>query len=456
MPNEWVAVDAGTNRLSWARLLRRAYDVARRTTCDDVPAAPGLDPGIVRPVIAASWERSERAGVDPEELPPLVADPAAARRALRAHRLAGMVPVVDRALAEVARYAHQVASLADEDGLVLWTDGDPDAMEMAGHVHLQPGASWSEAVTGTNALGTALALDHPVQIFSAEQYKPRLHGWSAAAAPIHDPARGTLLGAVGLAGPLQAAHPHGLSLVAAAAQIVEGALRNERAERDRRLRLEYLERMMTVDDGASAIVNAAGRVLFSSPAGWLGRRLRLSPEGVPVPPAGEEVTIEPMPRGEGFLVARGGASPRGDRTAAPLRLEALGRERVAVVLGSRRFEATPRHSDILVILARHPDGVCEEDLARELYGAEVAAVTIRAEVCRLRKLLGDILRTGPYRLAGKVEADFLQVERMLRDGRAADAAAAYGGPLLPSSRAPAILELRDRLEAAVAPAPAAG
>ena len=359
-------------------------------------------------------------------------------------------------LAGVARYAHQVASLADEHGLVLWTDGDPDAIEMAGHVHLQPGASWSEDVTGTNALGTALALDHPVQIFSAEQYKPLLHGWSAAAAPIHDPARGTVLGAIGLAGPLQAAHPHGLSLVAAAAQIVESALRNERAECDRRLRLEYLERTMTVDGDASAVVNAAGRVLFSRPAGWLGRRLRLSREGVPVPPAGEDVTIDPMPRGEGFLVARRGATPRVDRAPAPLRLQALGRDRVAVVLGSRRFEATPRHSEILVILALHPDGVCEDDLAVELYGEAVAPVTIRAEICRLRKLLGDILQTGPYRLAGNVGADFLDVERMLRDGRATDAAAAYGGPLLPSSRAPAVLELRGRLEAAVAPVLAAG
>ena len=61
-------------------------------------------------------------------------------------------------------------------------------------MHFVCGADWSEQGAGTNALGTAIAVDHPVQIFSAEHFNRIVHPWQCSGAPIHDPATGEILG----------------------------------------------------------------------------------------------------------------------------------------------------------------------------------------------------------------------------------------------------------------------
>ena len=59
---------------------------------------------------------------------------------------------------------------------------------------------WSEDSAGTNAIGTALAIDHAVQVFSAEHFLADQHAWWCSAAPIHDPVTGALLGVVDISG----------------------------------------------------------------------------------------------------------------------------------------------------------------------------------------------------------------------------------------------------------------
>ena len=57
--------------------------------------------------------------------------------------------------------------------------------------------------------------------------------------------------------------------------------------------------------------------------------------------------------------------------------------------GGRKLRLSRRHSEILVLLARHPEGVGGDELLVELYEDEsVTPVTLRAELSRLRGLLG--------------------------------------------------------------------
>jgi hypothetical protein len=105
-----------------------------------------------------------------------------------------------------------------------------------------------------------------------------------------------------------------------------------------------------------------------------------------------------------------------------------------------------RHSEILVLLAAHPEGLTAEQLAILLYGDEGKPVTVRAEISRLRRVLQRGIETEPYRLDAFVRCDVTAVQQLLRDGRAADAAARYPGPLLPRSDAPGIVDLRRELE----------
>ena len=63
-----------------------------------------------------------------------------------------------------------------------------------------PGADWSERGAGTNAPGTALALDRELQIRGSEHFSRVVQPWSCTAVPVHDPATGALLGAIDLTG----------------------------------------------------------------------------------------------------------------------------------------------------------------------------------------------------------------------------------------------------------------
>jgi hypothetical protein len=87
----------------------------------------------------------------------------------------------------------------------------------------------------------------------------------------------------------------------------------------------------------------------------------------------------------------------------------------------------------------------ENELASALYGTPIKSVTIRAEISRLHKLLGPVIRTRPYRIAADVRADFLELEALVDGGHDERVAQLATGPLLPSSEAPAIVAQRRRL-----------
>lgn len=129
-------------------------------------------------------------------------------------------------------------------------------------------------------------------------------------------------------------------------------------------------------------------------------------------------------------------------------LTALGRDEARLVSGGREIPLGRRHSEIMALLAHHPEGLSGEELAISLYEDEsVCAVTLRAEISRLRALLGARnLLSRPYRAAGPLDADFTAVTRHLAAGAVSAALNRYPGPLLPASTAPGIARLRRRIE----------
>jgi transcriptional regulator of acetoin/glycerol metabolism len=142
----------------------------------------------------------------------------------------------------------------------------------------------------------------------------------------------------------------------------------------------------------------------------------------------------------GLIVPAGARRPR-------LVLEGLGRPDCQLEDGTRVLRLSRRHSEILTILADYPDGLTSEQLAVELYDDDAALSTVRAEMTRVRALLGEsIVDSRPYRLRLPVETDWHTVEQHLTAGRLADAMRTYRGPLLPQSDAPGIVARRDRFE----------
>ena len=104
-------------------------------------------------------------------------------------------------------------------------------LDAAHEIHLEPGAVWSEGAAGTNAMGTALAVEHPIQVFSAEHFS-RVRSTAGPAAPprSRDPRDRRLLGVIDLSGEISTAHPHSLALIEAAARMTEAELRRRMVE----------------------------------------------------------------------------------------------------------------------------------------------------------------------------------------------------------------------------------
>ena len=374
----------------------------------------------------------------------LGADEAAARFA--AHPLAMVTPLVRGLLGAVSAEARHLVAISDADGTLLWVDGHPRMLEAALGPHFKPGALCSEAAVGTNAVGTSLALEHAVQIFSAEHFNRLLHGWTCAAAPVHDPASGAILGVIDLSCSFRNAHPHTLSLVTAVAQAAEAQLARDRARRETDLLERYIDRLPAAGRRPSALVAADGRVLAASPRGWLGRRVSLR-EGREVLPDGSRAVLEPVADGARIVWGVRGRERRIPRRLLSIR--ALGAEAPALRLAGASLPVTSRQAELLIVLAMTPAGLSAKALAGCLYGPGAKAVTVRAEVARVRRLAGELLGAQPYRLAADVRADFLDVERLLSRRRVAAAVERYAGPLLPRSCAPAIVARRAALERAL-------
>src|SRR5439155_268017 len=78
------------------------------------------------------------------------------------------LPALRDLLGAHARDARYLLIVTDAVGHLLWVEGDRATRALAERVALAPGAVWSEDAAGTNAMGTSLAVDHAVQVFSAE------------------------------------------------------------------------------------------------------------------------------------------------------------------------------------------------------------------------------------------------------------------------------------------------
>lgn len=140
--------------------------------------------------------------------------------------------------------------------------------------------------------------------------------------------------------------------------------------------------------------------------------------------------------------------------AAMPALGVLGRDRAVIELAAddaqETIELSPRHAEILLLLAFHPHGLTAERLSELMYGEGDRIVTLRAEMVRLRRALERsapslVPTSRPYRLGSPIESDAHHVLALLRRGAHRAALAAYRGPVLPGSIAPGVEAIRDRV-----------
>lgn len=118
-----------------------------------------------------------------------------------------------------------------------------------------------------------------------------------------------------------------------------------------------------------------------------------------------------------------------------------------VVVGGSEVDIRLRHCESLALLAQHPEGITAQRLTMMQYGDHGRTSTVKANISHLRKIVR--IEPSPYRLTDTFTADFVQLVDHLERDQLHLALGLYDGPLLPDSTAPAVVELRDHLEASI-------
>ncbi|MCM0621232.1 GAF domain-containing protein [Nocardioides bruguierae] len=391
------AVAPGTDLGVRARELRRIRDAV---------LGGGRAPSRPRALVARSWRRVLDVGLDPDgdnARDPL--GPAAVEEARRASRLSLVVDELRLVLGSVADASHFLVVITDADGVVLWRDGAAGVRRKADDLGFAEGATWTERQVGTNAIGTAIAEAAPVQLFSAEHFEAQQHPWYCTAAPVHDPRDGSLLGVVDVSGPALTLHPAIGGLVASAVRLGEAGLWRRHHEDLERLRRR-----------TEHVVGGSGPLLVVDDEGWVahrvgvaaGPRLEAPSAGRPLAVPGLGVCLaEPLGDrpGDGWLVRPAATAA----SARPLRARLLAGPPAVLEVADGgggapwRVQLTPRHAEIVRTLAAAGSaGTDAAGLSRALHGDAEHLVTVRAEVSRLRRVLGALVLSGPYRLAPEV------------------------------------------------------
>ncbi|MGK5733266.1 GAF domain-containing protein [Streptomyces sp. URMC 124] len=394
-------------------------------------ARPPVPP---RPVIGQSWHRVRLRGVDPEKggsSPPLPTDEVEQRR--QRTPLAALLGQLREGLGSVIDIERHLMAVTDAEGRVLWRQGNAGVLRSADRLGFDVGASWAEELVGTNGIGTSLVERRPVQVRSAEHFVRTHHAWTCAAAPLHDPRDGRLLGVLNVSGPAPVFNPATLPLVTAVAKLGEGELRARH--------WESVERLRAV--AAPMLARLGGRALVVDRDGWAAAVTGLGPVGRVALPKSVQAgrvwlpslglcSLAPLP--DGWLV-RVEEAPRAELVPSRVVLDVRGPRRwtvtVAGAAGEWSQELSPRHAELLYVLARHPGGRSAAELAADLFGDASRTVTVRAEMSRMRRTLAGVLSHRPYRFADGVDVRLLTPPR--------------GEDLLPSSRAPVVLTDRTHL-----------
>ncbi|MGE4280270.1 MAG: sigma-54-dependent Fis family transcriptional regulator [Magnetospirillum sp.] len=225
----------------------------------------------VRRMVEDSWHRCLEQGVNPIR--------AAAPLAVEGDGLYSLqqrhLELIDAARPVMAQAREFLAEsgtmmiLTDPQGVILSVEGDPSAKDLGRGVQLVPGALWTEEVSGTNAIGTALASGNPVQICSAEHFCEGIKHWTCSASVIRDPYDGTILGVLDISGLSGSHNTHCLALAVTGAGRVESRLASLEIEKRGRLLDVTLTHAKKWGDSGLVIFDRRGRMVRANESAGL-------------------------------------------------------------------------------------------------------------------------------------------------------------------------------------------
>ena len=156
----------------------------------------------VRDLIASSWERCLSEGVNPEQTAaPLLATEGTLH--ILRQKNTDLMKCARPVLAQTKVFLRDLETiliLTDYNGVNLDVVGDPKCVENAIGIGMVPGSGWKETVSGSNAVGTAMATGMPTQVHGEEHFIQGFKPWTCTAGIISDPYDNQLLGVIDVSG----------------------------------------------------------------------------------------------------------------------------------------------------------------------------------------------------------------------------------------------------------------
>jgi len=208
-----------------------------------------------------SWTRSKNYGIDQMKRTNMeILDELSFKKRLNDNKkiLDVVMPTLNT-LHYITKGAGFGVVFVDADGYILKRVGNASDIEYISYTNFTEGSKWSEEVMGTNAIGLALKLDKPVQVYGYEHFCKHNCLATCSAAPFHD-RKGNIIGVIDLTGSYENSNAHTLGMAASSARAIERQIELKRINRiahklNKELKLSNLSKQ--------AIMNAMSEGLIS-------------------------------------------------------------------------------------------------------------------------------------------------------------------------------------------------
>ncbi|SHK00003.1 sigma-54-dependent Fis family transcriptional regulator [Tepidibacter formicigenes] len=216
-----------------------------------------LDKNLVRDVIAQSWERSKKYGIDPfkENNNQKLKSNEFKFRYRKFMTLLKTAKPLMKSLYKIVEDNGLMIRLTDGEGYILEYMGNSNLLNEYGNLNIQKGSNVNENVIGTNAIALAMINGQPIQVLGGEHYCKQYHNWSSSACPIRDEKR-KIIGVLSVTGPSEKIHPHTLGMVVAAAKSIEKQLKLDKSNKKLSMTNKHLFAIMeSISEGLIGIDN---------------------------------------------------------------------------------------------------------------------------------------------------------------------------------------------------------
>ncbi len=187
-----------------------------------------VEEGVVLKNIKAdvleSWQRCEKLGVDYKSgKGTKVEDDVLEKSIYNKREMIRLTRPIMENVYEMVKGTSYSVVLTDEKGIIIDLIINSDIKDIHNTINFVKGSLWDEKSVGTNAIGTCLAVDKPIQVIGPEHYCEYHHQWTCSAAPIHN-SKGEVIGCFDISGRARDVQTHTYGIAVSSATCIEKQL----------------------------------------------------------------------------------------------------------------------------------------------------------------------------------------------------------------------------------------